>query len=372
MQAAVGVFRECWGVKRPPVKAVQERAKSLGYRYAQLYFIAGNWWLSLAMAACADAVLGISAKVRPQAQCWILVKHGNGPLLIIWQQGRLHRVCQQSLTDCVAECNSADACVEEQQYIQHGWVEPLPEPWADAADVDYDRSQRLVALESLPQLALYRKPRRRWQWLVVLALLLTAAAGGWWMLAPVGTEHSKAQLEAVNAGANGVRQRLPLAAVFAQVEPLAMRRWQGAWQLQSVELKGTHLTTRYHGYAPLALYSMQQTDVINSGANQQQPITRSQVQDISTVQQPSADQLSPWRSDALLRALLTENRPGLKIQRLGSQWQFNWQHWSLPQLRELSQRLAAVPLHLQKLSLIPSEQGWNGNLTLTNPPKVMP
>jgi hypothetical protein len=186
----------------------------------------------------------------------------------------------------------------------------------------------------------------------------------------------------VNLQANGSNQesqmsapalprRLPLNQVFDAIESVATQRWQGAWQLQAVAVKGEQLTTRYQGYAPLALYSMQNNDVIGTGA-MQQPITRTQVQDVSTFKQDEPNKLTPWRSDALLRALLIESRPGLTVSRLGSQWQFNWQNWSLSQLRELNQRLASVPLHLHQLSLLPSEHGWNGNLTLTNPLEVMP
>lgn len=378
MQTAVGVFRECWGVQRPPVKVVQQRAKTLGYRYAQLYRIAGNWWLSLAMASCTDAVLGISVRVLPQAHCWILVKHGQGPLLVVWEQGRLQRVCQQSLADCVAESSAARTAgsSEEVQYLRHGWLDTLPEPWRDAADIDYDRSHRLVSLESLPQLPVYKTPRRRLQWLLALLLsvIVISAVYGWWLQQRPGID--KQQLAISNAppaSANTVnRQRLPLSAVIDRLMPLAKNRWQGAWQLQSLQLQGAQLIARYHGYAPLALYAMNDTDHIGAITAPQQPLLRSNVEDLSAHQQPLSKRLGRWRGDAFLRALLIENRSGLNVARRGERWQFSWQHWSLPQVNELSQRIAAAPLHLQQLVLTPSELGWDGNLTLTELPKVMP
>lgn len=374
MQHAVALFRECWGIKRPQVKALKQRAAVLGYHYAQLYFIDGNWWLALAMSACSDAVLGLSARVNAQQECWILANHAQGPLLIVWRRGRLVRICQQSLEACAQEFERDADTSKPIQCLQHGWLVELPAPWTTAAEVNYCNQQRLRPLEQLKQLPVYQKLRRRWQVLmlasaVVLVLLLL---GVWQALHTTAVGVTTAAGEKPFNARRWVyspAQRLPLHVLTTHIADIAASPWQGVWQLKRIELRGQQLVAQYQGESPLALYSHGQPPLLLTRYPPTQRLVRQQSTPLTGKRVITSTTLPALAASQLLQDLAIENRPRLTMTRQARQWSFSWQQWSFAQFLELTERLASLPLHVSALTLNDTPLGWNGRLTLINPTK---
>ncbi|RUO44883.1 hypothetical protein [Idiomarina aquatica] len=368
MHLAIGLFRECWGIRQPPLKAVRQRAEQLGYHYARLYFVGGNWWLSLATSECCDLVMSVSAELDQHSDCWILVKHGQGPLLIHWHQGQLVRVCQQPLAACVEEFQQQCRDRAAAQCLQHGWNEELPAPWTDAGQVPVKfRHQRLLALEQLHYLPNYRR-RRRLRLTAALLLAVGGAAVGLWY----GWPTKPAMDHDADATAVAVLSWLPAGQVMTALLPVAASRWQGPWELTGITLSGASLSFEYRGHAPLALHSLQRTDAVGwQTASQRMPLTRRQQLSLTLQRrtQAEAPTVSELHGEALL--LLAEQRPGLSLSQQGQQLILRWQNWSLAQLNELIQRLLPLALHSDSASLQAVGKGWNGEWVLTTTGKVV-
>ena len=366
MQLAIGLFRECWGMQQPPLKAVRQRAQQLGYHYARLYFIAGNWWLSLATAECCDLVLCLSCQLNQHSDCWILVKHGQGPLLIRWHQGQLVRVCQQSLTACVEEFEQQCRDKTGVMCLQHGWNEPLPSPWQGAQQLDVKFSQQmLLALDQLHHLPIYRRRRRIQQGALLLLLLSLTTVIVWHLATP--TKVKKSHVTTVLT-----TNWLPADQVMAVLVPVASVRWEGPWELTEVTLDGAQLVFNYRGHGPLALHSLQTTDSINWRPLPQSVQLKRRNQLLLAWQTRAADggpSQQELQQEALI--LLAEQRPGLSLFQQGQRLTLRWQNWSLTQLSELVHRLLPLALHSHSATLQASANGWNGEWVLTSTGKIV-
>ena len=371
MSMAIAIFRECLGLRPPSLKAVKKRAEQLGFSYAQLYHVAGNWWLSLAASACADAVLCASGRVPVASECWIITQHSQGPLLLVWRNGQLMRVAQQSLQRCADEYKQHQQNPNETAHktvvCQHyGCLTGLPSPWSEVAESQPPSVQSLVALAQLPSIPLFKKKRRLRYVTGAIVLLLVGVAI---LLGVNGLQPDKKVVSPVPDTTTEPLQLsyLPLTAVMDEVLAVARHPWQGPWQLTQVNVKQAVLNAHYQAYTPLALYSADEALELPPSANGGQRLQQVNTTPLQVSAQPLLTMLSVWQADRLQHELLIEQRPGLMLKRLGRRWQFEWQGWGLTQVQELATRLQDSALVLQELKLLNTAIGWQGQLVLTQP-----
>ncbi|WP_404402212.1 hypothetical protein LG288_03845 [Idiomarina seosinensis] len=364
MSAVTPLFRECWGVKRPPPAALCRRAQQLGYSHLQIQQVAGNWWLSLGPDSIFDWVMAVSKKVSASRRWLILAHHDGTSVLIDWQQGQLMRVEQQPakvLSEQLPPVTDSDVLA------QYQWPLALPDNWQRAQKLAVDPDDAtlvpLSQVRNLPQLG--RRRLLLWLALGSSGLLLSG-------LLLSGVMSSAGPLSGQSAETpDRSGPPMPLPALYLPAETLLQQLLElvrtplsGAWQLHHVQLNGSRLRVQYLGQPPLAWLQLPE-DLATAATGE--PLIE---QHLLLTKQPLA--LEQSASAPPLAALLLRFRqlalPGLDIQLNGAQLQLSWRDFSIRQLYQLTDYLQPLALDTVAANLQPSVLGWDGSLTLTQLP----
>lgn len=364
MQPTVSLFRECWGTRRPAQKNITQRAKKMGYDHLQLHKVAGNWWLSLAAEPCCDFVLALSVAIADEGSYAIIAQHIDGPVFIVWTDGRLEKIQQQP----VAVLNTELSRLPEQTvYFKSGHLPQLPACWNSATELMVDCSaSQLLPLSKVRQLAAYKGSRQKQ--LVGLLLLPLALFTGYLYWQSQDLVEPAPSLSPVATTSN-LRLLEPAAAllVFARY---AERSLRGAWRLKKVKLQsstGSHATARatYQGQPPLAWYQLADDySMADSNSLLIQHSERLSLLELSAVSSASVRQ----SVSALHRQLILNPQSGISVHQQGKLLQLSWREVSRVQLLALAEQLKDWLVTVEQGYLEPSELGWNGSLTLAPAP----